>query len=405
MDEHENLKYFCASIYKSKQLSELKTKILNNRGIVFNIHDAAIKICEKKNIISISENSTENTPLSNILHSRNRIGIENNSSHDQTSIKYTPEVENMITKLNYINIYNRVIHYILALVHLKFDIVNKNHVSLLENFWDNMLPGVHREKYVRKIPSLDVTEAQILSTDWNKIGFQGKDPRTDFRAMGIYGLMNLVYMSKIYDLKSRQILFESNHPRRFFPFAATGINISNFIITVMLPENRLYGCLLDVIVQYMLKEDPFEKNVAYGTHDSNNCQGCFDAEGDPFLAKNTIPGNYDTNANIIDYTTGIAIATTKKNDIHGLNSFVEVEVMEKEVVSPASRRPRSAGIDVEPPIVLIHACHQRVYELYVEIYSLFITDWVAADPENIMAFSKIFGVVKEKILQKYPPYM
>jgi hypothetical protein len=48
--------------------------------------------------------------------------------------------------------------------------------------------------------------------DWGIVGFQGKDPSTDFRGMGLLGLEQLLYFSK-YDA-ARDILQDSDHPRR-----------------------------------------------------------------------------------------------------------------------------------------------------------------------------------------------
>jgi len=38
----------------------------------------------------------------------------------------------------------------------------------------------------------DVMLTERISAQWTDIGFQGNDPATDFRGMGILGLLNLV---------------------------------------------------------------------------------------------------------------------------------------------------------------------------------------------------------------------
>jgi len=40
----------------------------------------------------------------------------------------------------------------------------------------------------------DVALTGRISTQWTLIGFQGSDPATDFRGMGLLGLLNLVYV-------------------------------------------------------------------------------------------------------------------------------------------------------------------------------------------------------------------
>ena len=77
-----------------------------------------------------------------------------------------------------------------------------------------------------------------LSQDWGEVGFQSHDPTTDLRAMGLLGLIQLVYFSENYNSNAAAILFDSQHPRRYYPFAATGINITYFVVT-MFQERRL----------------------------------------------------------------------------------------------------------------------------------------------------------------------
>jgi len=38
----------------------------------------------------------------------------------------------------------------------------------------------------------DVVLTERISAQWTVIGFQGSDPATDFRGMGVLGLLNLV---------------------------------------------------------------------------------------------------------------------------------------------------------------------------------------------------------------------
>jgi len=41
----------------------------------------------------------------------------------------------------------------------------------------------------------DVALTERISPQWTVIGFQGSDPATDFRGMGLLGLLNLVWAS------------------------------------------------------------------------------------------------------------------------------------------------------------------------------------------------------------------
>jgi hypothetical protein len=104
---------------------------------------------------------------------------------------------------------------------------NAKQLALLDELWVNMRPGV-----MRRGPS-----------DWGEIGFQGTDPSTDFRGLGLLGLHQLLHFSRHHPAEARQVLLVANHPRRYFPFAATGINISAFVLD-MLRGRHLHEYLL-----------------------------------------------------------------------------------------------------------------------------------------------------------------
>lgn len=50
--------------------------------------------------------------------------------------------------------------------------------------------------------------------------------------MGLLGLQQLLHFVTTRPAQARAVLLESHHPRRFFPFAATGINISGWAFDV-----------------------------------------------------------------------------------------------------------------------------------------------------------------------------
>ena len=53
----------------------------------------------------------------------------------------------------------------------------------------------------------------LISEKWTDIGFQGKDPSTDFRGMGLLSLENLVFLATVYTDHARNILSHSFHPK------------------------------------------------------------------------------------------------------------------------------------------------------------------------------------------------
>ena len=62
-----------------------------------------------------------------------------------------------------------------------------------------------------------------------EIGFQGKNPLTDFRGSGLLGLKQLWYFS-INDIRSEQVFRIATGKRTWYYYAATGISISGKVI-------------------------------------------------------------------------------------------------------------------------------------------------------------------------------
>ncbi|TPX68507.1 hypothetical protein SpCBS45565_g03074 [Spizellomyces sp. 'palustris'] len=101
----------------------------------------------------------------------------------------------------------------------KYDPTNRSHERKLLELWELMMPG---EKL-----------ASRFSDQWQKIGFQGKDPATDFRGMGMLGLDNLHYYAKHHPHSVQRVLQTSHHPTAWFSMAIVGINITDFAVQLV----------------------------------------------------------------------------------------------------------------------------------------------------------------------------
>lgn len=134
------------------------------------------------------------------------------------SMKYVQEVEEFLHSMK----------------RVSFEWSNEHHYRILDSFWSQMRPNVRRS-------------SDTMCSDWGEVGFQGKDPATDFRGMGLLGLQQLVYFAgKEGGFDARRVLTDSMHPRRFYPFAAAGINITSFVLE-LLHEFRLNRSLYAVL--------------------------------------------------------------------------------------------------------------------------------------------------------------
>ncbi|KAI9012805.1 ELMO/CED-12 family-domain-containing protein [Gaertneriomyces semiglobifer] len=114
---------------------------------------------------------------------------------------------------------HRLVHDLNARAATKYDPTNTLHEEKLLELWDLL---ARNERLVSRI-----------SDQWQKIGFQGKDPATDFRGMGMLGLDNLHYYAKIYPDSVRRVLALSHHPTAWFSFAIVGINITDFALQLL----------------------------------------------------------------------------------------------------------------------------------------------------------------------------
>eukprot|EP01063_Lacrimia_lanifica_P016044 TRINITY_DN22670_c0_g1_i1.p1 TRINITY_DN22670_c0_g1~~TRINITY_DN22670_c0_g1_i1.p1 ORF type:complete len:298 (+),score=109.12 TRINITY_DN22670_c0_g1_i1:62-955(+) len=107
----------------------------------------------------------------------------------------------------------------------KYDSDNADHEALLERLWAALKPGVTRK--ARK------------TDEWEDLGFQGKDPATDFRGNGVLGLANLVYFAENHGEAARRMLAEAAWtPERaetmvWYGLALCGINLTSDATALM----------------------------------------------------------------------------------------------------------------------------------------------------------------------------
>ncbi|KAJ3396374.1 hypothetical protein HDU92_003216 [Lobulomyces angularis] len=123
----------------------------------------------------------------------------------------------------------------------KYDPTNKSHEKKLLEFWDLIKPN-------------EALRSKI-SEQWISIGFQGSDPSTDFRGMGMLGLDDLHYFAKNYPLECQKVLKTSVHPTAWFSMAIVGINITSYALNLVRTRSlQLYlytnGCEKEVYHEF-----------------------------------------------------------------------------------------------------------------------------------------------------------
>eukprot|EP00730_Choanoeca_flexa_P015703 TRINITY_DN7271_c0_g2_i2.p1 TRINITY_DN7271_c0_g2~~TRINITY_DN7271_c0_g2_i2.p1 ORF type:complete len:259 (+),score=30.77 TRINITY_DN7271_c0_g2_i2:33-779(+) len=105
-----------------------------------------------------------------------------------------------------------------ATAHTKFDDSNADHIAMLEQLWREMMPS---EPYPGRSNRI-----------WGEVGFQGSDPVTDLRGMGMLGLESLVYIATHHkDLVQR--IHRQPNDTYFYFFAIGGINIASSVLHLL----------------------------------------------------------------------------------------------------------------------------------------------------------------------------
>uniref|UniRef100_A0A6V7LW16 ELMO domain-containing protein n=1 Tax=Bracon brevicornis TaxID=1563983 RepID=A0A6V7LW16_9HYME len=100
-----------------------------------------------------------------------------------------------------------------------YDSDNPEHELMLLKLWNLLKPT-------------EMLEARVTK-QWQDIGFQGDDPKTDFRGMGLLGLENLIFFAEEYPRAAAHALLHSTHPKYGYAFAIVGINITSMAMRLL----------------------------------------------------------------------------------------------------------------------------------------------------------------------------
>ncbi|XP_055004981.1 ELMO domain-containing protein 1 [Boleophthalmus pectinirostris] len=118
-----------------------------------------------------------------------------------------------------------------------YDSTDPKHEDMLLQLWRELRP--------------DCPLTGRISKQWSEIGFQGSDPKTDFRGMGLLGLSNLLYFAEHDKTTALQMLNDSLQPKHNemdqseweqksrdkaigYSFAIVGINITELAYSLLL---------------------------------------------------------------------------------------------------------------------------------------------------------------------------
>lgn len=163
----------------------------------------------------------------------------------ESNVMAMRNLRNCLFRCNFVNmVYQRLY----KLQRESYDSNNAEHEAKLEQLWSALKPNTKRS-------------GGRITKEWGEIGFQGTDPMTDFRGMGVLSLVQLLYFASSFPDEAQRALAASNHTVRWYPFAVAGINITGFLMELV--QERLIDVGLYEVadVAFPKNEERLEKGI------------------------------------------------------------------------------------------------------------------------------------------------
>lgn len=156
--------------------------------------------------------------------------------------KLAPKIEMVLRDALYrIVSYNISLMVMLRVAALPYNPAIDSHTTKLASLWNNLVKLDKNRLNVGDMGSgvlpdeirLEIRKSdEIVSNRWSHIGFQGEDPGTDFRGMGLLGLEQLEYLSRRSSYLALDLLKRSLNEENEYPFAIVGINITYNLVNL-----------------------------------------------------------------------------------------------------------------------------------------------------------------------------
>ncbi|XP_016088782.1 ELMO domain-containing protein 1-like isoform X5 [Sinocyclocheilus grahami] len=108
-----------------------------------------------------------------------------------------------------------------------YDCENPAHEEMLVKLWKELRP--------------DSPLSGRISKQWCEIGFQGNDPKTDFRGMGLLGLHNLLYFAEHDKATALQVLHDSLQPKHSMHVTIMHLHIPFFLFLLLFYSHHCHA--------------------------------------------------------------------------------------------------------------------------------------------------------------------
>ncbi|XP_028771950.1 ELMO domain-containing protein A isoform X2 [Neltuma alba] len=132
-----------------------------------------------------------------------------------------------------------------------FDASRPDHQEALRALWCATFPGQELRG--------------LISDQWKEMGWQGRDPSTDFRGAGFISLENLLFFAKTFSTSFQRLLKKQGERGASweYPFAVAGVNIT-FMIMQMLDLDAIKPrSFVRPIFLQMLSENEWAFDLLY----------------------------------------------------------------------------------------------------------------------------------------------
>ncbi|GFZ21146.1 ELMO/CED-12 family protein [Actinidia rufa] len=161
-------------------------------------------------------------------------------SYERICINLTPLQEERLRRLKY-------------RMKVHFDASRVDHQEALKALWSATYPGQEL--------------CGLVSEQWKEMGWQGRDPSTDFRGAGFISLENLLFFAKTFSTSFQHLLKKQGGKRAAweYPFAVAGVNIT-FMIMQMLDldtKNEWAFDLLYCVAFMVMDKQWLDRNATY----------------------------------------------------------------------------------------------------------------------------------------------
>ncbi|WOL07156.1 ELMO domain-containing protein A-like isoform X2 [Canna indica] len=136
-------------------------------------------------------------------------------------------------------------------MNVAYDSTKKEHQEALRALWYTAYPGVELHG--------------LISNQWKEMGWQGKDPSTDFRGGGLMSLENLLFFAKNYPKSFQDLLQKKDGIRAMweYPFSVAGVNITFMLKQMFDLQAAKPRSMVEAIFLKLLSENEQAFDVLY----------------------------------------------------------------------------------------------------------------------------------------------